>query len=73
MTPTVRSLARPLYAIVIVIAGVGCLVVGASLVFGDPPMWARVIAVVVMVGSFLVYRVSYRVGNRPFGSPTGGR
>ena len=68
MAQTVRSLARSLYAIVVVILGFGCLVIGAALVFGDHAMWARLLGIGVMVCSFFVYRASYRTGNRLFGS-----
>ena len=68
VTPTLRPLARWLYAVV-VIAGVGCLVIGASLTLGDHAVETRILGIVVTFGSFLVYRLSYPLANRLFGAP----
>lgn len=57
-----------IYPALVMVVGLGCLFGGFALLLGEASTSAmRVVGLVLIVGSLLVYSFSYKVGRRLFG------
>ena len=65
---SVRSVFAKLYPAIVMVIGLGCLFGGFALLLGEASTSAmRVVGLVLIVGSLLVYSFSYRIGRWLFG------
>lgn len=62
---------RILWGVVLAIVGIGSFIFGMGFTFGATWLWLRGVGVLMVIGSFLWYRYSFRMTQRLFGSRAG--